>query len=104
MSVGHTSGLVNLYDIRYPKVLLTITHKNRMPIKALSFSSDYLLSCDFQALKISHKSSGEIVTTIESESFINDFEVVQGSGLVFIANETQRIGTFYIPLLGNAPK
>jgi ribosome biogenesis protein ENP2 len=104
MGVGHSCGAVNVFDIRFPKPMYTITHKNRMPVKAVAFHEQYVLSTDFKALKISDQTSGAIVTTIESEHPINDFEVVKDTGMVFVANETERVGIFYIPTLGNAPK
>ena len=104
MGVGHESGIVNLYDIRFPRILYSITHKNRMPIKAINFHNEYILSADLKALKISYNNTGNIATTIESDHSINDFEVVKDTGMVFVANETQRVGIFYIPLIGQAPK
>lgn len=103
MATGHNDGTVNLFDIRFPKSLLTVTHKNKMPIKAVKFHNDFMLSCDFKALKIS-QIDGKILTTIESNSSVNDFEIVKETGMVLVANETQRVGIYYLPALGPAPK
>ncbi|OMJ78991.1 hypothetical protein SteCoe_21072 [Stentor coeruleus] len=104
MATGHANGVVNLFDIRSPRVLHSITHKNRLPIKSVYFHGDYFLSTDSKAIKISNKETSQMVTTIESQTNINDIECIENTGLIFTANETQRVGIYYIPLLGPAPK
>jgi len=55
-------------------------------------------------IKIYDKDTGALFTNIEPKSSINDFELVGDSGMIFIAGEDSRIGTYYIPSLGTAPK
>jgi ribosome biogenesis protein ENP2 len=104
MASGHTNGQVKLFDIRFPKPLQTITHKNRLEIKSLGFHGDFILTADPKALKISNKNNAELMTTVETVNNINQVECVSDSGMVFTANETQRVGSYYIPLLGPAPR
>lgn len=44
------------------------------------------------------------IQTIEEESAFNDLCVLPNTGLMFIANEGQKIQSYYIPNLGSAPK
>lgn len=106
MGVGHTSGLVQVYDIRYSKPVYTIKHHNKTQIKSIGFhaGNEFVLTCDTKGTKITHKNNGKLLTTIESDSNINDMELCHKSGLIFIASESQRIGTYFIPSLGPAPK
>ena len=55
-------------------------------------------------IKIHDKHTGALFTNIEPKSKINDIELVGGSGMILVANEEVRIGTFYVPALGPAPK
>jgi len=43
-------------------------------------------------------SQGAAVTAVEKESDINHMEVVEGSGLFFLANESPKIATYFIPV------
>ena len=89
MAAGHTNGVVNIFDNRFSKILFNITHKNRLPVKAVTFLNEFLLSADPKAMEISKSGSGDIVTTIESIDSINDIECVNDSGMVFMANEVK---------------
>lgn len=104
MATGHSNGEVNVFDIRYPKPLFGITHKNRLPVKSITFHGDCVLTADPKALKLSNRVSGDIVTTIESVNDIHQIECVPNTGLIFTANEGQRVGTYYLPALGPAPR
>lgn len=106
MGVGHNSGLVEIYDIRYPAPVYTVQHNYRLPIKSIKFhpTGKYFFSADPKLIKITNKSSGAIHTSIESGSDIHDVEIVGSSGLILVANEAQRVGTYYIPSVGLAPR
>ena len=104
LASGHTNGHAALFDIRFPRALLSIVHKNSLEVKSIAFHSEYVLTADPKALKVSNRNTGAVMTTIESVHNINHIECVPNSGLIFTANETQRVGTYYLPLLGPAPR
>ncbi len=106
MGVGVSSGHVLLYDIRSPKPVLVKDHNYGMPIKNVIFhdKSDTVISSDCKAVRIWDRQSGEIFTSIEPEAPINDVCVFPQSGLLFLANEAEKMGIFYIPELGPAPQ
>ena len=54
-------------------------------------------------IKIHDKNTGKLFTNIEPKAKINDIELVGNSGVILVANEDVRIGTYYIPSLGPAP-
>jgi len=103
---GSDDGLVRLYDIRYSSHLLEVQHPYKLPIKTLKFheASKNIISVDKKIIKIYNKTTGKIFTNIEGNSDINDVELVGNSGLLFVANDDTRIGTYFIPELGPAPK
>jgi len=103
---GSQDGLVRLYDLRYSSHILEVQHPYKLPIKSVKFheASKNLISVDKKQIKIYNKSTGKIFTNIESNSDINDIELVADSGLILVANDNPRIGTYFIPELGPAPK
>lgn len=103
MVTGHSNGEAKIYDIRYQKPLFGITHKNRLPVKSVTFHNEFVLTADPKALKICDRNSGAIVTTVESVNDIHQVECVENTGIVFMANEGQRVGTYFLPALGPAP-
>lgn len=50
------------------------------------------------------KFQGKIYTSVESTSEFNDMCIVPDTGMFFIANESPKIQTYYIPSLGPAPR
>lgn len=103
---GSQDGLVRLYDLRYSSHLLEVQHPYKLPIKTVRFheESKNLISLDKKMIKIYNKNSGKVFTNIESTCDLNDVELVGNSGLLLVANEEVRIGTYFIPELGPAPK
>ncbi|XP_062506738.1 nucleolar protein 10-like [Corticium candelabrum] len=106
MAVGTASGQVLLYDIRSNQPFLTKDHYYGLPIKSIEFQDDLgvVLSADTRILKIWDRNSGTPVTAIEPQSDIHDICVYPSSGLIFMANEGEKILSYYIPTLGPAPK
>uniref|UniRef100_A0ABI7XGD5 Nucleolar protein 10 n=1 Tax=Felis catus TaxID=9685 RepID=A0ABI7XGD5_FELCA len=47
---------------------------------------------------------GKIFTSLEPEHDINDVCLYPGSGMLLTANETPKMGIYYIPVLGPAPR
>lgn len=105
-AIGDESGLVSIFDLRYEKNIINLQHQYQEPIKSIKFhdSSRNILSCDKKILKIFNQDTGKIFTNIEPKEEINSFELVRSSGLIFIAGEGTRIGTYFLPALDAAPK
>ena len=54
-------------------------------------------------IKVS-QNEGEFFTSIEPDTNINMFTVVEKSGMILTALEDPKIGCYFIPQLGSAPK
>ena len=105
VAIGTEKGKVLLYDMRYPVPIYTLTHHYRMPIQSIKFHNKKLLTCDRKIIKIFNQFDGSLFTNIEPSVQINDVEVCgDGSGMVFVPVEREKIGTYFIPELGPAPK
>jgi len=107
VAVGTDAGKVLVYDIRYPVPVYTLSHHYRMPINTIKFhpASKKLLTADKKIVKIWNQADGALYTNIEPKCPVNDVCVpADGSGMLFVAMEQEKIGTFFIPEMGNAPK
>lgn len=106
MGVGTATGHILLYDIRANKPFYVKDHMYGFPIKNIEFenSQDLVLSMDRKVLKIWEKNNGKIFTSIQAKSDFNDLCFVKNTGMIFIANESPKIMSYYIPSLGPAPK
>uniref|UniRef100_G1RUE3 Nucleolar protein 10 n=1 Tax=Nomascus leucogenys TaxID=61853 RepID=G1RUE3_NOMLE len=106
MAVGTTTGQVLLYDLRSDKPLLVKDHQYGLPIKSVHFqdSLDLILSADSRIVKMWNKNSGKIFTSLEPEHDLNDVCLYPNSGMLLTANETPKMGIYYIPVLGPAPR
>ncbi|XP_007933320.1 nucleolar protein 10 [Orycteropus afer afer] len=99
MAVGTSTGQVLLYDLRSDKPLLVKDHQYGLPIKSVHFqeSLDLILSADSRIIKMWNKHSGKIFTSLEPEHDINDVCLYPNSGMLLTANETPKMGIYYIP-------
>ena len=106
LAVGTEKGKVLMYDIRYPVPIYTISHHYRMPIKSIKFhaGSRKILTADSKIIKIWDHLDGTMFTNVEPKAHINDLELCGDSGLVLATLEQEKVGTYFIPELGNAPK
>uniref|UniRef100_A0A8C5KHV1 Nucleolar protein 10 n=1 Tax=Jaculus jaculus TaxID=51337 RepID=A0A8C5KHV1_JACJA len=106
MAVGTSTGQVLLYDLRSDKPLLVKDHQYGLPIKSVHFqdSLDLILSADSRIIKMWNKNSGKIFTSLEPEHDLNDVCLYPNSGMLLTANETPKMGIYYIPVLGPAPR
>lgn len=107
VAFGNEKGKVQLYDIRYPLPVQTFTHHYRLPIKSVKFhkASRKLISTDSKIIKIHDIETGKLFTNIEPKHGINDIELSSDSnGLIFAAQEQSKIGAYFLPQLGPAPK
>jgi ribosome biogenesis protein ENP2 len=105
-AVGTTNGTVSIFDLRYPKVINSIKHQYYEAINGIKYHSKSrnILTSTKKLVKINNLDTGKLFTNIEPKEEINGLELVKDSGLIFIANESIRIGTYFIPALDSAPK
>ncbi|CCG81554.1 rRNA processing protein Enp2 [Taphrina deformans PYCC 5710] len=110
-AVGSDTGITTLFDLRSPQPILSKDQGYGLPIKSLHYlqspASDpahRILSADSKIIKIWDARNGTPHTSVEPPNDINDVQPVQGSGLIFVANEGIPMHTFYIPSLGAAPR
>ncbi|XP_033645409.1 nucleolar protein 10-like [Asterias rubens] len=106
MAVGTSTGQVLIYDLRSDKPLLVKDHHYGLPIKAVDFhpQAGMVVSTDSKAVRIWDLQTSKAFTAIEPEHDINDMCLVPSSGLILTANETPKLGVYFIPSLGPAPK
>jgi len=107
LGVGTSTGQILLYDLRSSKPILVKDHNFGLPIKDIEFQPEQklVLSCDTRILKMWNELDGKPFTAIEPpDTKLNNFCLFPQSGLVFIANESPKLLSYYIPSLGPAPK
>lgn len=87
-------------------IVLEIKHHYKLPINSIKFheKSRTVLSSNERILKINNKETGKVFTSIEPNSSINQFTLVPESGLILVASDEPRIGTYFVPQLDNAPR
>ena len=106
MAIGTEKGKVMLYDMRYPVPIYTLGHHYRMPIQQIKFHSQSkkIITADKKIIKIYNHEDGSLFTNIEPKAQVNDIEICGESGLIFAPLEQEKIGTYFIPEMGPAPK
>ena len=63
------------------------------------------MTADRKIIKIWNADDSSLFTNIEPKSEINDIELCgDGSGMIFAPQEQEKIGTYFLPSLGPAPK
>merc|ERR550537_1025743 len=84
---------------------------NGQPIVSLSFhvrgteNANLLVgSADTKSVKVWDASSGAMAASVESPHTINHLTFCPRSGLFFCANDQTRVGVYFVPALGLAPK
>lgn len=106
MAIGNNIGNVQVFDIRNPKPLYTISHAYRSPIKKIVYDehSQNIITVDKKIAKFSNMKTGRAFTNIEPKHDINDFVLYKNSGMFFFANESEKVDIYFVPQLGPAPK
>lgn len=108
-SAGTSTGIVLLYDLRSPQVLLQKDQGYDNPIKSIKWLksnnslSQLILTSDKKIIKIWDKNSGDPFTSIEPLVDINDVCPLDFTGMIFVANEGIPMHIYYIPALDPAP-
>ena len=98
--------MLDVYDFRFDRKLYQIRSSYNEPINSISFVQDHCKSViisNKKQIKVS-MNEGEFFTSIEPDSNVNMFTVVENSGLILAAMEDPKIGCYFIPQLGSAPK
>mmetsp|Transcript_20063 Transcript_20063/g.30844 ORF Transcript_20063/g.30844 Transcript_20063/m.30844 type:complete len:227 (+) Transcript_20063:789-1469(+) len=95
--------------MRYPIPVTTMNHHYRLPIKQIKYhsASKKMLTADKKIIKIWEmgEDQGSLFTNIEPKHEVNDIEICgDGSGVIFSPQEQEKIGTYFVPALGPAPK
>ncbi|XP_070556214.1 nucleolar protein 10-like [Ptychodera flava] len=106
MAVGTATGQILLYDIRSNKPLLVKDHRYGLPITSIHFhsSQDLVVTADNKIVKLWDETTGKAYTSIEPDVNINDLCMVPDTGLLFMATESPKMQTYFIPSLGPAPR
>lgn len=107
MGVGTATGQILLYDLRANKPFLSKDHMYGLPIKTITFldgSLDLVASLDSKIIKLWNRHNGSPFTAIQAEPDLNMLAAYPNSGMMFVANEAEKILTYYIPAIGPAPK
>eukprot|EP01133_Synstelium_polycarpum_P020049 gene20049-24040_t len=108
LGLGTSGGTVFLYDLRSPHPSMIKHHQYQLPINSINFHSfagqQRLLSADSKILKAFDKDTGKIFMTLEPKSPITDVLSIDGTGLILMPGETQKIQSYYVPALGPAPR
>ena len=101
LSTGHTA----LYDLRRRTPLHVLNQRNKLPICDIRFhaQASKLVTCDAKTIRYWEQSTGALYTAITPAEPVNNVALVQGSGVVFVAQEQHRVGAYYLPSVGVAP-
>ena len=106
LAIGNEFGKVKLFDIRYPIPIFEKTHQYKLPIKKVDFheKSRTVFSMDKKVIKIYERDTGKLFTNIQTKKEVNDFAIYRNSGMIFTACEEEKMGAYFLPSLGPAPK
>lgn len=106
LALGTQNGKVLIYDIRYPIPLTSLQFQYRKPIISIQYQegTGKIFIADKKILKVYEDKTYKLNSFIEPKYDINDVALFPNSGLMFMALENTKIGTFFIPSLGVAPK
>lgn len=104
--LGSSEGQVKLFDLRYPTPFQVKQHPYMVPINDIVFhdKAGKMIISDEKSIRIYDKSTGGLYTTVESKFKINGVKTYRDSGLLLVPQEARRIGTYFIPAMGPAPK
>ena len=77
-----------------------------MGINSIEFNNTNgkILSADAKSMRVYDRNTGDLFTSVEPGYNINKIVPFKDSGLIFMPCEAKRIGAFFIPSLGPAPK
>ncbi|XP_065747040.1 nucleolar protein 10 isoform X3 [Phocoena phocoena] len=93
-----TRGRVGLLDCALSSVTADSEINSLPTISALKFNGALTMAVGTST------GQGKIFTSLEPEHDINDVCLYPNSGMLLTANETPKMGIYYIPVLGPAPR
>ena len=104
--VGLSNGIVNVYDLRRKNELYSVNHKNNIPINDIHFhnNSNKIISSDAKTVRYWNRLNGSLYTVITSKDYINNIASDNNSGILFMSQNSHKIGAYYLPSIGIAPK
>jgi ribosome biogenesis protein ENP2 len=105
MGMGEGSTL-SIFDVRFDRKLMSLRSSYNEPINSIHFLNNNdknIIFSNKKQIKITN-GEGQFFTSVEPENGINMCTVVKNSGLILAALEDPKIGCFFIPQLGPAPK
>jgi ribosome biogenesis protein ENP2 len=108
-ATGNQAGIVSVYDIRSPTVLLSKDQGYGFPIQTINFvrtqatQDEKVLSADKRIIKLWDLQDGKPWTSVEPSVDINHVCHIRDSGMILTANEGQQMHSFLIPALGPSP-
>jgi ribosome biogenesis protein ENP2 len=101
-----SKGQVDIFDFRFDRKLYKIKSSYNEPINSIHFTEDIhksVLISNKKQIKIT-QNEGEFFTSVEPDVSINMFTIVKGTGMILAALEDPKIGCYFIPQFGSAPK
>lgn len=108
---GAETGLSRVYDVRSNKPITQRDMMNGYGVRSVKFHNApgdgrrlLVGSCDSKSVKVWDASTAALHVALEHPATINQMELCPNSGLLFLANDQPRMGTYFIPSLGVAPK
>ena len=106
LAIGNEFGKVKMFDIRYPIPMFEKVHQYKLPIRKVDFheSSRTIFSMDKKVIKIHERDTGKLYTNVQTKKEVNDFAFYKNSGMIFTACEEEKLGAYFLPSLGPAPK
>ena len=105
IACGLESGIVRGYDVRSSRVLYEKDHRNDFPVVGLEYvSRSVIASADHKSVKIWDTHADNLIGFVESRDKINGLKFWPDSGLFFCPSDAPRVGTYFAPGVGSAPK
>ncbi|KAJ4455717.1 putative Nucleolar protein 10 [Paratrimastix pyriformis] len=106
MAVGTGDGYVLMYDLRAPTPFLQKNHQYGLPIVDVKFheASRTVISADPKAVRIWTQDEAVTLGSIEPKEDVRSVCIAPDSGLLFVPGEQPRVGTYFVPALGPAPR
>ena len=109
IACGLDNGVVKGYDVRTNRqALFEKDHRNDFPVVGLHFvSKSVIASADNKSVKIWDTSASEdrqLVGFVESRDKLNGLTFWPNSGLFFTPCDAPRVGTYFAPGVGPAPR
>jgi ribosome biogenesis protein ENP2 len=108
IACGLNNGVVRGYDIRSSHVLFERDHRNDFPVVGLHYTSKSVIAsadnCSVKIWNTSDTGSQSLIGFVESRDKINGLKFWPNSGLFFTPCEAPRVGTYFAPAVGPAPR